>query len=222
LFEQKYDSAYKYLRRGAEAGHAECQFLYGTGLLKGVGIRRDTRAGLAWLEKAATAGHVLALRYLALEYFRETEAFETDHVRKPRRAFECALRAARADDEIGIFLLARAYREGRAYNGDRAFGSDSLAVFWMTRAAQHHRYPPAQLALGDWFYRGETQYGGDPDRAAHFYQAAAKNPRSDPDQQAEAEIGAHYAIQLKRLVVNIHHYLPFLDPRPVPFLRLTP
>ncbi len=222
LFENRYDSAYKHLKRGAEAGDADCQFLYGAGLLKGVGLKRDARAGLAWMEKAAAQGHVLALRNLAMEYSRENEPFETGRTRNDKRAFECALAAAHAGDEIATFILATAYKQGRAYNGAQAFQNDSLAVEWMTRAANVHRYPPAQLALGDWYYRGETRYGGNPDKAAHFYQAAAKNPRSDPDQQSEGQVGAHYAIQLKRLVVNLHHYLPFPDPSAVPLLRLSP
>ncbi|MCS7085160.1 MAG: hypothetical protein RMM53_08520, partial [Bacteroidia bacterium] len=65
LFEARYDSAYWYLKRGAEAGDPDCQFVYGAGLLKGVGTAVNVREGLAWMEKAAHQGHVLALRHLA-------------------------------------------------------------------------------------------------------------------------------------------------------------
>jgi hypothetical protein len=38
---------------GAEKGDAECQFVFGRELMEGVGVKKDTAAGITWLRKAA-------------------------------------------------------------------------------------------------------------------------------------------------------------------------
>ncbi|MDB5096585.1 MAG: Sel1 domain protein repeat-containing protein [Cyanobacteria bacterium RYN_339] len=116
----RYAQAIPWLRRGAEAGYAECQRKFGTALEEGEETAKDEAAALGWYRKAAAQGDMEAEASLGecLFYGHGGPADEKSAVVHLRTAANhLQVTAGR--------ILASAYAEGRGVKQD-----DVEAYFW--------------------------------------------------------------------------------------------
>ncbi|MBI5900148.1 MAG: SEL1-like repeat protein [Rhodocyclales bacterium] len=124
------EAASNYLRVAAEAGHREAQFLYGKLLADSKAIVDKHRAA-RWLEKAWSAGHVVAANRLG-ELLREP----VEGLRQHNRARELFLHAAEKGNVDAMYNFAEMQHSG--IGGER----DTFeALKWYGRAAdgKHER-----------------------------------------------------------------------------------
>ncbi|WP_081590237.1 SEC-C metal-binding domain-containing protein [Brevibacillus massiliensis] len=136
--------AAKWLRKGAEAGDAHCQFWYGINLLHGDGVKKDARQAIYWMEKAAANGERKACTQLGSLYYSGKGV-------KPslKKAFEWSLKAAEMGDAVSQYNIGMMYAKGQyvAQNHDEARR-------WL-QAAADQQFERALVALNDFI--GEKQ-----------------------------------------------------------------
>jgi hypothetical protein len=109
----------------ADQGHRSAQFRYGTALMSGRGVERDTQAGETWLRRAGLAGDPLAAAMVGDLYAHQDGL--------PPNFCEAAQWFQRAA-EAGHSGAARAL--GQIYLHGSGFGTDPLtAVHWLRVAA---------------------------------------------------------------------------------------
>ncbi|WP_298735441.1 hypothetical protein [uncultured Chitinophaga sp.] len=142
-------AAARYLHQGAAVNGSECQYRLAYELLKGTfaynngqllphlggATENNIRIALDLYEKAATAGHVEAMYYLA-EFYEKNAASKADHL----KAFLYFLLAAEAgktvaQKEVGCYYL----------NGLAVEKNETYARFWLSMAADSGE--PAARAL---------------------------------------------------------------------------
>ena len=143
-------AAARYLHQGAAVNGSECQYRLAYELLKGTfaynnaghllphlgGANQDNiRIALELYEKAATAGHVEAMYYLA-EFYEKNAASKADHL----KAFLYFLLAAEAGKTIAQKEVGCYYLNGLAVEKNETF-----ALFWLSMAADSGE--PAARAL---------------------------------------------------------------------------
>jgi TPR repeat protein len=143
-------AAARYLHQGAFVNGSECQYRLAYELLKGTfaynsngqllphlggATQYNIRIALQLYEKAAAAGHVEAMYYLA-EFYEKNAASKADHL----KAFLYFLLAAEAgktvaQKEVGCYYL----------NGLAVEKNETYAMFWLSMAADSGE--PAARAL---------------------------------------------------------------------------
>ncbi|MFM1651744.1 tetratricopeptide repeat protein [Brevibacillus sp. B_LB10_24] len=132
--------AAKWLRKGAEAGDAHCQFWYGINLLHGDGVKKDAKQAIYWMEKAAANGERKACTQLGSLYYSGKGV-------KPsvKKAFEWSLKAAEMGDAVSQYNIGIMYEKGQyvAQNHEEARR-------WLQAAADQH-FERAIVALNERF-----------------------------------------------------------------------
>ncbi len=133
-------AAARYLHQGAAVNGSECQYRLAYELLKGdfaydnegrlqpqpgIANEHNIRIALGLYEKAAAAGHVEAMYYLA-EFYERNAVNKSDHL-KAFRYFLLAAEAGKtiAQKEVGCYYL----------NGLAVEKNKSHALFWLSMAA---------------------------------------------------------------------------------------
>ena len=171
--------ANKWLRKGAESGDAECQWLLGYEYYNGVnglGIKEDGSQAKFWLEKAVAQNHDAAMVILA-DIFSEGVIVKRDK----QKANDLYRRAA----EMNNYPEA-AYKLATAYGFGDGVEMDKEAAFkWMKKAAELG-YSTAQLDLGYFFATG---YGckKDENAAGYWWRQVLKNKDATEDERVGAQ-----------------------------------
>ena len=119
--------------RLSEDGFAPAQYRLGIMYLKGLGVDKNARKGIAWLKAADRQDHLPASFYLASFYLTGTHL-----PRDMKRAFEIFSRMAERDFAPAQFQLAVSYGQGRGVDRD-----PSMAIHWLERAANNGFAPAA-------------------------------------------------------------------------------
>lgn len=130
--------------RLAEEGDAKAQYLIGTVEFLGIGQPPDSRAGLAWYERAARGGEILAMHNLGWAY-GAGQGVEQDR----EKAFSWYLRAARAGYAASMYEVSRAY-----FNGWGVASDPEQWAQWLQQSAER-RHPLAMAVLGGELMAGE-------------------------------------------------------------------
>lgn len=214
------DSARYYLTLASSHGSADAAYLLGLTYLHGLGIPRQPKVALGWLELAAERGNRAALTALIRAYSSGTSMFEDQQLQvqpSPVKALHFASLAARRRDPEAILYMAQAHHRGTGTPP-----SDSLALCYLRLAADTLAVPEAQLLMAEWWYKGLTTYGTDLRTAHLYYKLAADNPKSDVDQTTLGKVGQHECIQWLRNSVNLHWALLLPDPLMSPQLYVRP
>lgn len=143
-------AAARYLHQGAAINGSECQYRLAYELLKGTfaynrsgqllphlggTTQYNIRIALELYEKAAAAGHVEAMYYLA-EFYEKNAASKADHL----KAFLYFLLAAEAGKTVAQKEVGCYYLNGLAVEKNEAY-----AMFWLSMAADSGE--PAARAL---------------------------------------------------------------------------
>lgn len=132
------------LKKKAEKGDAESQYLLGACYLFGDGVKENVPEGLKWVTKAAEQKHLTAMGSLGEMY--QTGQFVEKNLKEGvnwyRKAAELGAAQAQA-------ALAHCYLRGEGTPKDLA-----EAVKWFRKAAEQN-YPNAQVNLGECYAAGE-------------------------------------------------------------------
>lgn len=150
------------LRRAAEAGHVEAQFLLGLAHHTGRGAPEDPAEAARWYRAAAEAGHRDAAYLLGLAYWRGRGVAQDD-----RAATRWFARAAAADQGEAAYHLALAHMLGRGVERD-----DRAALRRLQKAAEQG-VPEADYLIGVAYTNGRGVERDDA-WAARFYGRAAQ------------------------------------------------
>lgn len=213
------DSAQIYLEKAYALGNGDAAYLIGLNYLHGLGVSRNKKEAITWLERAADKGNAEALNAMYKAYASGVSIFEEVQFSIPKdeqKAFELAQKAAGLNDAEAITHCAYAY-----HTGTGASQNDTLAVEWMHKAASLG-HAPAQQQLAHWYFRGGIVFETDFDKAAVYYDMLVKNPKSDIDQITIGKVGLHECRQWKRISVNLHWSLLLPDPLMPPQLYVQP
>ncbi len=124
------------VRRQADRGSAEAQFLVGTALDEGLGVAEDPAAAIAWFQKAAAQGHTLAEHNLG-NAFAAGRGVAADAA----EAVRWWLKAGDKGDAVVQLRLGEAYERGTGVERDPA-----QARRWYADAAGRGN-APAKAAL---------------------------------------------------------------------------
>ncbi|MCS7073276.1 MAG: sel1 repeat family protein [Bacteroidia bacterium] len=206
---QNKDSSNRYLEMAAIGGNPDAQYMLGVAFQRGLNRKRNITKGLEWLNKAANQNHIFALRVLTEIYStKDDEIFLAPHERvkvDSTKAFSYALRGAKLGDPQLQYYVGEAYHLGRGVKRN-----DTLAVAWMDSAAQKNNVF-AQLKLGDWFLRAETDFKIQWNDALKYYEMAKNHPKAEIEQITEGKVGVYTVRQLRMWVRNFFLYYSFIE-----------
>lgn len=194
------DSAARYLRAAALAGHPDGQYLWGTGLLAGKYPAPDRRTGVDWLIRAAAQRQLQAHEVL-VRWFGEPNQgtfgpTKPDSAYQPTRALFYATQGAALGSSECAYYAALAYHSAHGTPT-----SDSLALGYLTQAANAgHR--AALNTLATWYLTGATQAGTQPQRARTLFLKLHALSVNDLENRTYARVGLHGTEQLLRRQVN--------------------
>lgn len=113
------------VRRQADRGSAEAQFLVGTAYDEGLGVAEDAAAAIPWFQKAAAQGHTLAEHNLGNAY-----AAGRGVITDAAEAVRWWLKAGGKGDAVVQLRLGEAYERGTGVTRDV-----SMARRWYADAA---------------------------------------------------------------------------------------
>ena len=136
--------AFKWFRRGAEAGSADAMVSLGLAYLSGQGTIRDVAEAEKWFKKAAKTGDADAECSLGTRFFNGE--FGSRDVDEAIKWWE---RAAEHGDTVAMQNLGTAYRDGDGVDKDL-----HKAEEWFVRAAEAGS-GDAACTLGAAYYRGD-------------------------------------------------------------------
>jgi TPR repeat protein len=150
------------MRRLAERGDADAQYMLGLRQIAGQDIAKNPTEGIAWLERAAKAKHLRA-QFMLGSFYEDGVGVKRDLA----KAVEWYRRAADAGLAPAQFAMAAAYELGIGVAKD-----EKQAVVWLKLAAEQNN-PQAQTALAMKYETGTGGLKADPVRAAQLYLEAA-------------------------------------------------
>ncbi len=107
------------MRRAAERGDAEAQYLYGRLVLDGHGLAPDPEAARNWLSRAADQGHVWAQRFLHVLSLADPadRGLMLRELKRQRAAGQARLEAVAADPAYA-FDASRPVRVGLGFEAE--------------------------------------------------------------------------------------------------------
>lgn len=204
-YPQNNDSAKIFLYLALEKKHPDAMYLAGVGYYRGFMFQKDVKKGLELLNQAADAGNLQALQVLFDIYANPDTSLFVDKKNFVKMdsalAVKYALRAAEKGQTWAMYELGYAY-----FQGSGTKKNDSLAIYWMDQAAQR-MHSKAQLTLGDWFFKGVTQYGPDLLKSRHYYAMAEKNPYADIEDATWGLVGVHNTYQVFKEFYNFYAFV---------------
>jgi TPR repeat protein len=149
----------------AEGGDAEAEFQLGLRYITGKGLKADPKAGLKWLEKAASQGHSKAMLVIGSLY--EDGDKETGLTQDFNKAAEWYQKAAAKDLPEAQYQLALLYIQGKGVKA-----APEKAAEWFQKAALNG-HAPSQSAYAGLLIEGEG-VKKNPAKAALWFLKAAK------------------------------------------------
>ena len=207
---QQYPLDLRRLLPSAQAGDPVAQRLVGLLYLEGLGVRRNAKSGISWLEKARAQGDVDAT------YLLGVARYHGDGVRRSlRHAFRLFESAAFKGHRAAALITARMHRAGKGVRSN-----DLAAAAWYLAAASE--YPEALHELGELALAMKptapakefayacfllAHWAGDGGAEQHLVQTAAK---LRPDQRARAE---QLARDWQPKILPVRPPIPVLPPR---------
>ncbi|MFM2376242.1 MAG: hypothetical protein RLZZ165_1339 [Bacteroidota bacterium] len=197
--EKKADSAMFYLKKSADKGHPDAQFLLGTELLVNVFSASIYAKGVALLKKAADKGHVDAQYRLSEVYRSKGRGDVSDTYHDPKKAYQYGEMAARQGLPEALMYCAEARLAGTG-----APVNDSLACAFFRRAADENGYVPAVIRMGDMYFEGKATGEAEPFIAVEWYGRALGMPHSNIDQRGLAHAGIHRVDQFFKRIQNTY------------------
>lgn len=204
-YPENLDSAKTFLFLAVEKQHPDALYLAGVGYLRGLMFPKNVKKGIELLNQSAEKGNLQAYQVLFDLYANpDTSIFveKKDFIpRDSSRAVQYALKAAHLGQSWAMYELGYAY-----FHGSGVKKNDSLAIYWMDKAAQK-MLPKAQLALGDWYFKGVTRYGPDLLQARKYYSLAEKNPFADIEDATWGLVGVHNTYQVFKEFFNFYAFV---------------
>ncbi|MHA6723607.1 SEL1-like repeat protein [Sphingomonas sp. RS2018] len=162
------EQACRYYDRAADVGHVVAYKTLGDVYFRGDGVPRDVRKAVANYRKAAELDVPAAQVALADILSTGEDAVPAD----PKQAVAFYKAAARHNDGRALYMVARAYDDGKGVPADP---TRALSLY---KTAAIAGYPAAKVALGIYFHEGR-QLPRDDATARKWFEAAAKD--RDPD-----------------------------------------
>ncbi|MFA5970607.1 MAG: tetratricopeptide repeat protein [Sphingomonas sp.] len=156
-----------FIRSAAEAGVAEAQAIYGQMLLDGDGVAGNPHGGFLWFNRAASAGHLMALNMVGRCY-----DLGWGVAADKTRAAECFRIAAERGLAWAMYNYATLLALGEGIAEDKA-----AALDWLRRAASSEEAGPRAKAMNfiGSFYEDGWVVARDMVRAANCYAQAAED-----------------------------------------------
>ena len=193
------DSMLYYLKPLLEIKNPDACFLVGnTYLRSGTKTISD---GLRYLEIAAEKGMIQAVIVL-LEVYAGKDAkgpFANSALaakKNDSNLFRIASKASELKEPISAFYLGMCYLEGRGTQPN-----DSLVLHWLSYSATWG-YCPAQLVMGDIWFRAKTGKGYDLTKALDYYSAAKENSKCSIEQKGSGIEGEAWVERCFRMLWN--------------------
>ena len=104
--EKNFKLAREQYRKGAEAGHLECQYSYYRLLANGNGGKKDVREAVKWLRQSAVSGFAVSMSELGT-LLKEGDGVEKDEVAALGWSRRRRARSGAGDDQPGTLLCER-------------------------------------------------------------------------------------------------------------------
>ncbi len=204
-YPENLDSAKIFLFLALEKQHSDALYLAGVAYYRGLMFSKDVNKGLKLLNDAADKGNIQALQVLFDIYANPDTSIFVDKKnfipQDSSKAVQYAKRAALLGQSWAMYELGYAY-----FQGSGVPQNDSLAIYWMDQATQK-MLPKAQLALGDWYFKGVTKYGPDLLLARKYYSQAENNPFADIEEATWGLVGVHNTYQVFREFFNFYAFV---------------
>lgn len=197
--EKNEDSSAIYIKKAAEKGYPDAQYLLGLNELNSIYSATAYSRGVELVRKAAVQGHPAAQMKLAEIYSTQGTETQSDKYFSLKMAYEYAEQAAAQDYEEALRYCAEARLAGRGCTAN-----DSIAVAMMHRAATRKRSIPAQLRMGDLAWEGKVTGKPAPFLAMKWYSGVLYHKRSNIDQRAEADMALHKIDQWLKEISNLY------------------
>lgn len=193
------DSTLYYLKPLLEINNPDACFLVGNTYLRSG--TKTISEGLRYLEIAAGKKMLQAVLVL-LEVYSGKDAKgpfanPTLAARKnDQNLFRIASKASELKEPVSAFYLGMCYLEGRGI-----MRNDSLALHWLSYSAAWE-YCPAQLVMGDIWFRSKTGRGYNLTKALEYYSAAKNNSRCSIEQKGSGIEGEAWVERCFSLLWN--------------------
>lgn len=150
------------LKTWAGRGDADAQFELGLRLLTGEDMKKDEKAGVEWMEKAANQKHLRA-QFVMGSLYEDGTGVKKDE----SKAVDWYRKSAESGFAPAQFAVAMAYDLGRGIKQDTVKANE-----WLQKAADQN-HPQSQTALAAKMERG-VGIAKNPSKAALLYLRAAQ------------------------------------------------
>lgn len=184
--EKNEDSAKLYVKKAAEKGVPDGQFLYGTQLLVDVFSSTNYAKGVSMLKKAAESGHADAQYRLCEVYGNKGRGNVGDSYYDIKKAYQYGELAAVQGVPEALMYCAEARLAAKG-----TLRNDSIACAFFKRAATERNYVPAYIRMGDMYFEGKVTGQVEPFVAVEWYRKALTFRHANIDQKGKAEEGIH-------------------------------
>lgn len=195
--EKNEDSAKYYVRKAADKGLADAQFLLGTELLVDVFSSANYAKGVSMLKKAAEKGHVDAQFRLSEVYRSKGRGNVSDTYYDVKKAYSYGEMAALQGLPEALMYCAEA-----RLTGSGTTKNDSTACAFFKRAADEKNYVPAIIRMGDMYFEGKVTGKVEPFTAVEWYRKALTFRHANIDQKGRAEEGIHRVDNFFKTIQN--------------------
>jgi TPR repeat protein len=197
--EKNEDSAKFYVKKAADKGLADAQFLFGTELLVDVFSSANYAKGVAMLKKAADQGHVDAQYRLSEVHRSKGRGNVSDTYYDIKKAYAYAEMAVKQGLPEALMYCAEARIAGTGTTKN-----DSIACAFFRRAADEKNYVPAIIRMGDMYFEGRVTKQVEPFIAVEWYRKALTFRHANIDQKGLAEHGIHNVDTFFKTIQNTY------------------
>jgi TPR repeat protein len=197
--EKNEDSAKFYVKKAADKGLTDAQFLLGTELLVDVFSSANYAKGVALLQKAAAKGHVDAQFRLSEVYRSKGRGNVSDSYYDIKKGYSYSEMAALQGLPEALMYCAEA-----RITGTGTTKNDSIACSFFRRAADEKSYVPAIIRMGDMYFEGRATGTVEPFIAVEWYRKALTFRHANIDQKGKAEHGIHNVDNFFKTIQNTY------------------
>jgi TPR repeat protein len=195
--EKNEDSAQYYVRKAAEKGLPDAEFLLGTELLVDVFSAANYAKGVGYLKKAAEKGHVDAQYRLCEIHSNKGRGNIGNTYYDLKKAYLYGEMAAQQGLPEALMYCAEAKLKASGTTPN-----DSIAVVYFRRAATEKNYVPGYIRMGDMYFEGKVTGQVEPFLAVEWYRKALSFRHANIDQKGKAETGIHNVDQFFKRIQN--------------------
>jgi TPR repeat protein len=195
--EKNEDSAKYYVRKAADKGLPDAEFLLGTELLVDVFSTTNYAKGVAYLKKAAEKGHVDAQYRLCEIHATKGRGSIGNTYYDLKKAYAYGEMAAQQGLPEALMFCAEARLKSSGTTPN-----DSIAVAYFLRAATEKNFVPGYIRMGDMYFEGKVTGQVEPFLAVEWYRKALSFRHANIDQKGKAETGIHNVDQFFKRIQN--------------------